>query len=148
MLKRAPSSSANAITATPGSRSAIAKPAAMPSAPSKRPPLRTLSRCEPVAHHGAGASGTAHSEPAGSRSTRSPAAPRLLAEPCLGGRELGRPGEPVRAVRAEPDRLEAREPVAQLRRGDHAPTRQAWSGRTQTSSPAEKTAATGLWPKR
>ena len=40
----------------------------------ERDPAGTLSRCDPVAHHGAGASGTAHSEPAGSRSTRSPAA--------------------------------------------------------------------------
>ena len=57
-----------------------------------------------------------------------PGGPRLRAEPRLGGRELGRPGEPVRPVRAEPDRLEAREPVAQLGRLDHEPTRQAWSG--------------------
>ena len=73
MLKRAPSSSANETTAT-GTRSATAKPAATPSAPSKRPPPRTLSRCEPTAHHGGGVSGHAHRLPAGSRSSFRPIA--------------------------------------------------------------------------
>ena len=73
---------------------------------------------------------------------------RLRAEPVLGGGQLGRPGEPVRAVVAQPDRLQAREPVAQLVRGDHERTRQAWSGRTHASSPPAITTATGLWPKR
>ncbi len=145
VLKRAPSSSAKAITATPGSRSAAANPAATPSGPSKRPPRRTLSRCDPVAHHGPSPPGSAHSDPAGSRSTRMPGGRGLLAEPRLGGGELRRPREPVDARGTVAERGQ---PVAQLRRLDHDRTRHAWSGRTHASSPATRTAATGLCPKR
>ena len=80
VLKRPPSSSANDRTATGRrARAATSKAAATPSAPSKRPPPRTLSRCEPSAHHGGGASGTAHRLPAGSRCTRRPVSPACAA---------------------------------------------------------------------
>ena len=73
VLNRAPSSSANAITAIGcGEEAATSNPHATPSGPSKRPPPRTLSRCEPIPHHGGSARGHAHMFPAGSRATRSP----------------------------------------------------------------------------
>ena len=50
VLKRAPSSSANEITASGAAElAAISNPQATPSGPSNRPPPRTLSRCEPDA---------------------------------------------------------------------------------------------------
>ena len=78
-----------------------------------------------------------------------PGGARLLAEPRLGGRVLGRPGEPVVPSAPEADRLEARRAGRAARRPSitAAPARPG-PGRTQTSSPAANTAATGLWPKR
>ena len=114
--KRAPSSSAKASTATPGTRSATAKPAATPSGPSKRPPARTLSRCEPVAHHGPSPCGTAQSEPAGSRTTRSRAAAA-----CSRNHVSAAASSSVHARRKTPSSrdpvpLEPEQPVAQLGR--------------------------------
>ena len=63
-------------------------------------------------------------------------------------RPLRRPRQPRGAVRARADRLQAGEPVAQVRGGDHRAIRHAWSGAHPHQLAAGKTAATGLWPKR
>ena len=137
VLKRAPSSSANEMTAT-GRRSATAKPAATPSAPSKRPPERTVSRCEPTAHHGPGASGQAHRFPAGSRSSRRPIAAARRANHARRLLVLVGPRQPRRgAALVEPDRHQIREQRLELGGGDHA-----YGGH------AAITSVTGLRPKR
>ena len=114
-----------------------------PSAPSKRPPLRTLSRCEPVAHHGPGASG--HGPEVARRVALHAAARRRAPGRANHGSRGRRPraSTPAASVPsvAEADRHRGpRAASLELGGGDHARTRHAWSGRTQASSPAAITA--------
>ena len=80
-----------------------------------------------------------HAEPGGAR---------LRPEPLLGRGQLLRPRQPRDARGPRRRGIERGEPVAQLGGADHRVTRQAWSGRTQASSPPATTIATGLWPSR
>ena len=138
VLKRAPSSSANEITASGTlERAATANAAATPSAPSKRPPSRTVSRCEPTAHQGPGASGHAHRLPAGSRSSRRPIVAARRANQAAASSSSRVQARRVRRVDVvEPDRHEVDEQLLQLGGGDHA------------TSPPETTMRTGLRPNR
>ena len=72
----------------------------------------------------------------------------LRPEPLLGRGELLRPREPRDPLGRPRRGVQGDEPVAQLGGADHRVTRQAWSGRTQASSPPAMTTATGLWPSR
>ena len=73
---------------------------------------------------------------------------RAAREPRARGRVLGRPGQPRGAALVEADGLEVGQAPREVVRRDHDAILHAASGRTHATSPARMTRHTGLRPKR
>ena len=114
------------------------------------PPSRTLSRCEPTAHHGPSPVGQRPQVAGGVALDLAPEPGGLRGEPARGGRRP-RPSRPA-GSRRPPSSADPSRPAQALRqvvgrRSSAAPATPA-SGRTHTGSPPTNAAATGLWPSR
>ena len=147
VLKRAPSSSAKAMTATGrvlghGEGGAHAQRAVV--APAGAHAVEVRSDAPPRPRR-------VGQRPAVAGRVDLDAQPDLVGaarEPRARGLVLGRPRQPRRAALVEADRLEVGQAPREVGRGDHDEILHAASGRTHASSPARTTRHTGLRPKR